>query len=97
MGKVNYAIPKARVKASLAAGYYHLPDVKNFALNKYGMPSYTQLNADIRYTFTSTFKGLEAQLLVVGKRSNGETYHNYRYIFNKVNMVHYNFVLNYNF
>ena len=97
MGKLNYSISKVRVKASLAAGYYHLPDVKNFILNKYGMPTYTQLNADIRYTFTNTFKGLEAQILVVGKINNGETYNNYRYIFNKVNMIQYNFVLNYNF
>ncbi len=97
MCKLNYSIPKANLKTSLAAGYYHLPDVKNFRLNKYGMPSYTQINADIRYTFTHTLKGLEAQLLVVAKINNGETYNNYRYVFNKVNMEQYNFILNYNF
>lgn len=97
MCKLNYSIPKANLKTSLAAGYYHLPNVKNFALNKYGMPSYTQINADIRYTFTHTLKGLEAQLLVVGKINYGETYNNFRYVFNKVNMEQYNFILNYNF
>ena len=29
MGKVNYFEPKTRIKSSLAAGYYRLPDVKN--------------------------------------------------------------------
>ena len=97
MGKIDYNIAKARIKTSLSAGYYHLPDVKNYALNKYGMPSYKQLNADIRYTFANSFEGLEAQLLVVGKLNNGETYNINKFIFNKVNMVQYNFVLNYHF
>lgn len=97
MAKVNYNFPKSGFKTSVAAGYYHLPDTKNFALNKYGMPSYTQINTDIRYTFTNTLKGLEAQFLFVAKLNNGETYGNSRQIINKVNMVQSNFVLNFHF
>jgi hypothetical protein len=97
MAKVNYSFPKSGIKTSLAAGYYHLPDTKNYALNKYGMPSYTQINTDIRYTFTNTLKGLEAQLLLVAKLNNGETYGNSRLIINKVNMIQSNFVLNFHF
>ncbi|MBK7124176.1 MAG: outer membrane porin, OprD family [Chitinophagaceae bacterium] len=97
MAKINYNMPKARVKTSLAAGYYKLPDVKDYRLNKYGLPSYTQLNADIRYAFAGILKGLEAQLLVVGKMNAGETYNNKRFEFNKVDMLQYNFVLNYHF
>ena len=97
MGRLTYAIPKARIKTSIAAGYYHLPDVKDFALNKYAVPSYTQVNADIKYTFTNTFNGLEVQLLIVGKLDSGETYNNNKFVFNKVNMVQYNLILNYHF
>ncbi|MBK7557530.1 MAG: hypothetical protein IPI54_04140 [Chitinophagaceae bacterium] len=97
MAKINYNMPKARVKTSLAAGYYKLADVKDYRLNKYGLPSYTQLNADIRYAFAGILKGLEAQLLVVGKMNAGETYNNKRFEFNKVDMLQYNFVLNYHF
>jgi hypothetical protein len=97
MAKVNYNIPKVRVKTSLAAGYYKLPDVKDYRLNKYGVPSYTQVNADVRYAFDKVLNGLEAQLLVVGKVNNGETYGNKIFVFNKVNMVLYNFALNYHF
>ncbi len=97
MAKVNYNIPTIRLKTSLAGGYYKLPDVKNYRLNKYGVPSYSQVNADIRYAFNKVFKGLEAQLLVVGKIKNGQTYDNKKFEFNKVNMLLYNFLLNYHF
>jgi hypothetical protein len=97
MGKVNYNIPQAGIKTSLAAGYYKLPDVKNYRLNKYGLPSYMQANADIRYSFAGILKGLEAQLLVVWKMNAGEMYNNKRFEFNKVNMLQYNFVLNFYF
>ncbi len=97
MVKVNYIFPEARVKTSLVAGYYKLSDVKDYRLNKYGLPSYTQVNADVRYSFVGMMKGLEAQLLVVGKLRDGETYNNEKFEFNKVDMVTYNFVLNYHF
>jgi len=54
-------------------------------------------DADIKYIFTNAFKGLEAQLLIVGKIDNGETYNNNKFIFNKENTVRYNFILNYHF
>ena len=95
--KLNYNIPKTNLKTSFSFGYFHLPNVKNYMLNKYGMPSYTQLNADIRYIFSGLCKGLETQLLIVGKFNQGNTYQNDRYIFNKVNMILYNLVINYNF
>lgn len=95
--KINYSIPKANLKTSIAAGYYQLPDVKNYELNKYGLPSYIQVNGDIRYQFSGIAKGMEAQLLVTGKINKGETYNNKKYEINKVNMILYNFVLNYHF
>ena len=97
MCKVNYQFAEIPLKTTLAAGYYQLPDVKNTRLNKYGLPSYTQMNADVRYAFRNFLKGLEGQLLVVGKWKKGETYYNKKYEINKVNMMLYNFVLNYHF
>ncbi len=97
MLKVNYTIPETKFKTSFAAGYFQLPDVKNYRLNKYGLPSYTQLNADLRYTFSGKMEGFEAQLLVAGKIANGNTYSNNKYVFNKVDMTNYNLVLNYHF
>lgn len=97
MAKIDYKVPQTRFKTSIAAGYYKLPDVKNFALNKYGFPSYSQINTDFRYTFDKGLKGLEAQLLLVAKINAGETYGNSKMVINKVNMFQSNFVLNFHF
>ena len=97
MAKVDHKFPKSGLKSSIAAGYYKLPDVKNYAMNKYGLPSYAQINTDFRYTFTKALKGLEAQLLLVAKINSGETYGNSKMVINKVNMFQTNFVLNFHF
>jgi hypothetical protein len=97
MAKLDYKLPKSGFKTSLAAGYYKLPDVKNYAMNKYGLPSYTQINTDFRYTFAKALKGLEAQLLLVAKINGGETYGNSKMVINKVNLFQTNFVLNFHF
>lgn len=97
MGQIKYNPFKERVKTSLGVGYYKLPDVKNFALNKYGLTSYTQINADIRYNFIGLLNGLEAQLLIVHKLNNGNVYDNDKFIINKVDMSLYNLVLNFHF
>lgn len=97
VGKVNYNMPKKRVKTGLALGYYDLPDVKNFKLNKYGVPSYMQINLDMRYTFSGVLKGLDAQALIAHKIKHGEVYNNDKFVINKVDMTLYNLILNYHF
>ncbi|MBP7183978.1 MAG: hypothetical protein KBA06_00595, partial [Saprospiraceae bacterium] len=94
---IKYNLPKQHLKSTFTLGYYHLPDVKNYKLNKYGLPSYTQMNLDIRYAFRNLLNGLEVQALFVRKFDVGNTYHEYKYIFNKVDMNLYNLVLNYYF
>jgi hypothetical protein len=95
--RISYKKQNSSLKTSMAFGYYDLPDVKNVALNKYGVPSYFQMNVEFRYTFKGFLQGLEAQVLVVGKKSASDTYDNEKYVFNKVDMLHYNLVLNYHF
>jgi hypothetical protein len=86
-----------RLKPSLGYGHFYLPDVKDVADNKYGLPSYNQLNADIRYSFAGYLKGLSMQMLMVYKGALGETYNESKYVFNKVNMVNWNVVVDYTF
>ena len=93
--KTAYSFPKAGLKTFVQAGIFKLPDVKNTTLNKYGMPSYSQLNAEMRYT-PKFAKQFDLQLLYVYKHARGNTYQNPAYVFNKVNMSLYNLVLNYN-
>lgn len=95
MAYVNTQWPKARLRAGVGYGYYKLPDVKNVALNKYGMPSYQQTNIDIGYSFAGALKNLRLQLLVAAKFNEGDTYGDLKYKFNKTDMVNVNFVVNY--
>lgn len=81
----------------LGYGYYSLPDVKNYRLNKYGLPSYHQINFNLIYHFHKALEGLHCQVLLAGKINQEETYDQEKYILNKVNMLNGSFVVNYYF
>ena len=95
--KIGYIIPKTKIKTTTALGYFDLPTISDVAKNKYSMPSYSQLNIDIRYEFTGFLAGLGAQFLYVYKNKIGNKPINEKYVINKVNMSLWNLVLNYNF
>lgn len=97
VGKLQYIHPKHPVQASLAVGQFQLPDVLHYRLNKYGMPSYRQVNVDLRYRFEKFWRGLDMQILYVYKQGTGETHDSLRYVINKVNMSQWNWVLNFQF
>jgi len=95
--KAKYKAPKAPLTVQLGAGYFNLPDVTNYALNKYALPSYVQYNLDVRYVFAKHLKGWEAQLIYFYKDAMGNTYNNPKYYINKVDMGHLNFIVNFHF
>ncbi|MDP3558468.1 MAG: OprD family outer membrane porin [Bacteroidota bacterium] len=102
LGDVNAFMIKSSInafhdkfKTGIGYGYYSLPDVKNYRLNKYGVPSYHQINYDASYTFSRFLRGLEMKILVAYKLKQGETYNNLKYVYNKVNMINLNFVLDF--
>jgi hypothetical protein len=81
----------------LGGGYYDLPDVKDYRLNKYGMPSYFQFNFDTKYSFDGFMQGLNLELLYLYKARKGNIYSDWKFVINKVNMHQLNVILNYNF
>ncbi len=93
----NKNIPSKNLQIDLGIGKYQLPDVRNFKLNKYGMPSYTQLNFGLKYAPKKAFEGIEIQFLAVKKWNQGNLYGDEKYRINKVDMINYNLILNYNF
>jgi len=95
--RISNHFEKVRLKPEISAGYYQMPDVRDFRLNKYGMPSYWQANISLLYEFEGFMEGLDAQVIVLYKGQNGETYGVPNYVFNKVNMIHTNVILNYHF
>lgn len=84
-----------RMQTGLAYGYARLPDVNNYRLNKYGMPSYHHINYHLNYNFKGFLNGMEMKLLVAAKIKQGETYGNLKYVYNKVNMLNLNLVLDF--
>lgn len=84
-----------KFKTGIGYGYYQLPNVKNYRLNKYGMPSYHQINVDASYAFGKFLKGFELKALLVYKLNAGETYNNLKYVYNKVNMFNLNLILDF--
>jgi hypothetical protein len=95
MAKTSLPAFKGKFKTGLGYGYYQLPDVKEYRLNKYGLPSYHQINYDGSYTFDKFLRGLELKVIVAYKLKEGETYNNLKYIYNKVNMFNFNFILDF--
>ncbi len=87
---------------TMLAGYgrYYKQDAKNWRLNKYGIPSYAQMDIDIFYKFKGPLKGLVLEYLFARKYAIGETYEtatNTNFVFTKNGINIHNFVLNYNF
>lgn len=96
-GRIAWQNNSKKLRVEAAYGHFYLPDVKNNTLNKYAFPSFRQFNFDARYTFGGPLQGLRAQLLITWKGRMGEVYGNDKYVINKVDMVLYNAILNYNF
>lgn len=95
MVKSTLTAPNTRFKTAIGYGYYLLPDVKNYRLNKYGMPSYHQINYYANYSFSRFLKGLDLKFIAAYKIKAGETYNNLKFVFNKVNMINLNLVLDF--
>lgn len=83
-----------RWRSELAYGYFQLPDVKNTVLNKYMFPSFHQIAADLTYAFEGKMKNLDLGVMYTYK-INASPFAGNRYIINRVNMHHVNFVMNY--
>lgn len=96
-GRVSWQTNDKKLRLEAAYGHFYLPDVKNPALNKYAFPAFNQLNIDVRYTFDGMLEGLKAQLLYVHKGRLGDVYGNDKLVINKVDMSHFNLILNYTY
>ncbi len=90
-------IIKNKLASDWGLGYYDLPDVKVYAKNKYGLPSYIQLNIDLKYKFDKFLDGLTLDFIYVQKFKNANTYNNDKYVINKVDLTLFNIIANYRF
>jgi hypothetical protein len=79
-----------------SVGRHWKPLVSDAELNKYAMPDYTHINLDLFFNFKN-WKHLKPELLITSKIANGDVPNNPNFYFNKVDLFHVDFILNYNF
>lgn len=90
---LNYAWFSGRAKSGIGYGYYSLPSASNFKLNKYGMPSYQQINITSSYNFIKFWQGIELRMLIAYKFNDDNETITLNQTYNKVNMVNFNFIV----
>jgi hypothetical protein len=89
---ITYTSKNQNLKSTIAYGFYKMSAVTDPRLNKYGMPSYHQINLSSTYIFKNFWKGLELRFLVASKIKSGNDYLAPKYIYNKVNMTNFSLV-----
>ena len=95
--KKDFTISKdLNLMSILSVGKHWKPDPTDATLNKYAMPDYTHINLDIFFDIKK-LKRLRPELLLTSKIGNGDIPDNANLYFNKVDMFHLDFILNYNF
>jgi len=96
--RTNFPILKDEftMTSIFSLGRHWKPDVTNAELNKYAMPDYTHINFDFFFNFKN-WKQFKPELLITSKIANGDFPNNPNFIFNKVDLFHVDFILNYNF
>lgn len=103
LGNVNAVTGSVRYKTGrhwnweLTTGYYQLPTITDYRLNKYGLPGYSQLNLRGRYHFTGLLEGLNAEMLLVRKDNRSGVSVEDRIAQDRVEMSQTNLVLNYHY
>jgi len=95
--RLHIPLLKGKFVPSLSYGHFYLPSVDDFRLNKYKMPSFSQLNLDLRYRFEKYLRGLTIQFLMVYKGALTETYNRPDIEFNRVRMFNWSIVVDYAF
>ena len=84
------------IQSIFSLGRHWKPPALDAVANKYAIPDYTHLNLDF-FFHIEKLKALKPELLLTAKLANGDIPDNPNILFNKADMFHLSFVLNYNF
>ena len=93
--KYAYHSTKYNVKYNLGVSAVQLPDINNMQLNKYGMPSYYHFSLSLDYNAKGYFEGLNLRFLVVNKIAQNPAEVPDKFRVNRVDMWHFNVVVDY--
>lgn len=89
----KYRFEKTGVSIYGHLGFHWLPDTNDAAANKYNFPSYRQVNLGIKFQ-PKKIKDLDFHFLIVNKEALGEVNLTSVQVYNKVEMLHFNGILN---
>ena len=64
---VKWEFPKQHLTTEVGYGRYYLPDVKQYALNKYGAPSYGHSKVGVEYSFGGLLTNMKLSALYIYK------------------------------
>ena len=92
-GFAEFSIPNSTVKTFIHLGFHWLPPLNSPSENKYNMPSYRQINIGVKYS-PKVISNLDFQLLVMNKEALGNPVLNSGQIYNKVELIHINGIVN---
>jgi hypothetical protein len=93
--KYVYKLPKKQLKLDFGAGAVRLPDINATELNKYGMPSYYHFVFAADYSLSGYFEGLHLRILAVNKIAQKPSQIPDAFRINRVDMWHFNVVVDY--
>lgn len=95
--KYERTLVKSGVHTALGAGYVKNPELDNFALNKYGIPSYWHFTGSATYAFHGALEGIEVMVLVAHKSASNPSAVPDEFRINRVDMWNLNTVVNFRF
>jgi hypothetical protein len=88
---------RGRISTRMGNGIFLRPDPSQPALNKYALSSLYQMNLDTFYHLSGALSGLSFEALVVYKVALVQVTQNPLWVQNKVNMISWNLIANYEF
>lgn len=93
VGYGEYRLEKIPVSIYGHLGFHWLSDTKDAAGNKYNFPSYRQVNLGVKYQ-PKRIKNLDFHLILVSKEPLNSGNLSPNQIYNKVEMLHFNGIIN---
>ena len=95
--KYQCKIPKRHLILNAGLSAVQLQDIQNPLLNKYGMPSYYHFSLGADYSLSGYFEGLHLRFLIINKLAQNRANVPDNYRINRVDLWHFNFVIDYLF
>ncbi len=84
-------------RGALGASTVKNPDINNYGLNKYGVPSYYHFVGELDYEFDGFLQGMDLRFMVVNKTAQRPNQVPDRYRINRVDMWNFNLIMDYRF